>query len=358
VAAIVTLDRVGPEIIGPRAEIEAVRSMPWRLVNPAVVPRRPVLAAAVLFAAMMAAHAAAATDGTTIAPALPPGMVAVHESVSDSYALPVRPYGEADGMTEPWQGRVVWRSFRGPLPATALAAVEAAAAPIEMQGLGRVLDCADRACGGFDFRLGLSLLDPASMAVSPGNFHQRTLRGTDALGRPVAASLLASRLGGMTHLQVVTVTRPAVPSAQPDAPPRPSPDPPAPREAAPQGTITGLADGLDRDGRAVLEGLAFDTAGEGGAMAAAPVLDDVAALMRARPDLSLVVVGHSDGVGALGPNMRLSKARAEAVVAALVARGVPAGRLTAEGAGWLAPRASNDTEAGRAANRRVEIVRR
>jgi OOP family OmpA-OmpF porin len=332
--------------------------MPWRLVHPAGAARRPILSAAALCAAMLAAQPAAATDGATLAPALPPGMVAVHESVSDSYALPVRPYGEADGITEPWNGRVVWRSFRGPLPATPLAAVEAAAAPMEMQGLSRVLDCADRACGGFDFRLGLSLLDPASMAVSPGNFHQRTLRGTDALGRPVAASLLASRLGGMTHLQVVTVTRQAAPVSPLATPQQPSQAAPALPDIAPPEAVTGLAEALDREGRAVLEGLAFDTAGEGGAMGAAPVLDELAALMRARPDLTLVVVGHSDGVGALGPNMRLSKARAEAVVAALVARGVPAGRLTAEGAGWLAPRAANDTETGRAANRRVEIVRR
>jgi outer membrane protein OmpA-like peptidoglycan-associated protein len=70
-------------------------------------------------------------------------------------------------------------------------------------------------------------------------------------------------------------------------------------------------------------------------------------------------VGHTDSVGSLEANLALSRARAEAVVTALQARfGVAAGRAVPAGVGPLAPVASNATDAGRALNRRVEVVAR
>jgi outer membrane protein OmpA-like peptidoglycan-associated protein len=68
------------------------------------------------------------------------------------------------------------------------------------------------------------------------------------------------------------------------------------------------------------------------------------------------VVGHTDNQGALDYNLGLSDRRARAVAAALVARGIPAARIAARGVGPLAPTASNADEAGRARNRRVELV--
>ena len=71
------------------------------------------------------------------------------------------------------------------------------------------------------------------------------------------------------------------------------------------------------------------------------------------------VVGHTDNIGGYEVNTVLSKRRAEAVAATLVKDfGVSALRLTANGAAYLAPVASNSTEAGRAKNRRVELVPR
>ena len=71
------------------------------------------------------------------------------------------------------------------------------------------------------------------------------------------------------------------------------------------------------------------------------------------------MVGHTDNVGAMDYNRDLSSRRAAAVVAALVGEhGVGGARLQAEGVGPLSPVASNDEEAGRALNRRVELVSR
>jgi len=70
------------------------------------------------------------------------------------------------------------------------------------------------------------------------------------------------------------------------------------------------------------------------------------------------VVGHTDNIGGADFNMQLSKARADAVVADLVSTySVSANRLKAKGEGLQSPVASNDDEAGRAKNRRVELHR-
>jgi OmpA-OmpF porin, OOP family len=84
----------------------------------------------------------------------------------------------------------------------------------------------------------------------------------------------------------------------------------------------------------------------------------VAKLLGTDPSLKLWVVGHTDSVGAVEGNMKLAQARAEAVVTALTtAHGIAAARLKGYGVGPLAPVASNESDDGRAKNRRVELVR-
>ncbi|AMR27199.1 hypothetical protein A0257_08875 [Hymenobacter psoromatis] len=91
--------------------------------------------------------------------------------------------------------------------------------------------------------------------------------------------------------------------------------------------------------------------------AAQPVLAEVRTLLTQSPELRLAVQGHTDNTSTPAHNQQLSEARAQAVVAALTAQGIAASRLSASGFGQTKPLADNATEAGRAQNRRVELVR-
>ena len=101
----------------------------------------------------------------------------------------------------------------------------------------------------------------------------------------------------------------------------------------------------------------FDTDRDRPRPAAAAVLDSLAArLQHDEPSAQVGVLGHTDAVGSDAYNLALSRRRAENVVGALIARGVAAGRLRAVAVGKRQPVASDDTEAGRARNRRVEFL--
>lgn len=87
-----------------------------------------------------------------------------------------------------------------------------------------------------------------------------------------------------------------------------------------------------------------------------PTVDQVARLVAAEPTMRVLVEGHTDNRGRAKRNLALSEARAQAVVQQLTAGGVGADRLTALGRGDEAPIADNSSAAGRAANRRVDVV--
>jgi OOP family OmpA-OmpF porin len=87
----------------------------------------------------------------------------------------------------------------------------------------------------------------------------------------------------------------------------------------------------------------------------APQLASVAGVMRANPDLRLRIEGHSDATGSAAYNQALSERRAEAVRQSLVDAGVEPDRLEVSGLGESQPIAGNDSAAGRAENRRIEL---
>jgi OOP family OmpA-OmpF porin len=85
-------------------------------------------------------------------------------------------------------------------------------------------------------------------------------------------------------------------------------------------------------------------------------LDAAAAVIRDNPGVQLDLIGHTDSTGSEVYNLGLSERRARAAVAYLVGKGVSADQLRAIGRGEAEPIASNDTDRGRASNRRVELV--
>lgn len=118
-----------------------------------------------------------------------------------------------------------------------------------------------------------------------------------------------------------------------------------------------LGKGLEADGRMALYGIYFDTGKSDLKPESRAQLAEMAALLRDKPTLRVYIVGHTDNVGSLETNLSLSQRRAEAVVAALVNdHRVEGGRLSARGVASLSPVAGNRNEAGRALNRRVEMV--
>jgi len=119
-----------------------------------------------------------------------------------------------------------------------------------------------------------------------------------------------------------------------------------------------LASDINRTGHASVYGIYFDTAKADIKPESDGTMKEIGKLMQGDPTLQLYVVGHTDNQGGLDMNMDLSRRRAQSVLAALTTKyAVPAGRLKSFGAGPYSPVASNDSEDGRAKNRRVELVK-
>jgi len=116
--------------------------------------------------------------------------------------------------------------------------------------------------------------------------------------------------------------------------------------------------GLKASGHVEVPGIFFDTGKSELKPESDAAVAEIAKLLKADPALKVYVVGHTDSVASLDLNVKLSQARAEAVVQALVTKqGIAADRLIGRGVGPLAPVASNTAEEGRARNRRVELVK-
>jgi outer membrane protein OmpA-like peptidoglycan-associated protein len=114
---------------------------------------------------------------------------------------------------------------------------------------------------------------------------------------------------------------------------------------------------LERRKNLVLQGVNFEFNKSRLTLDAQKVLDFVAQSLKENATATIEIGGYTDDKGSAAYNQRLSLARARAVRAYLIQRGVPADQLTAAGYGEARPVASNATEEGRAQNRRVELKR-
>lgn len=118
-----------------------------------------------------------------------------------------------------------------------------------------------------------------------------------------------------------------------------------------------LASDLETTGKVAVYGIYFDSGKAEVKPESEAALVEIAKLLVQEQGIKVYIVGHTDNVGNFDANLKLSRARAEAVVKALVARHkIEPGRLQAHGVSSLAPVAANGSEEGRAKNRRVELV--
>jgi OOP family OmpA-OmpF porin len=275
-----------------------------------------------------------------------------------SYALPIGP----------WQdGQVASRILEGPLEQTAwriaapgmttLQILSPLRGQLARSGFRILWECETDACGGFDFRFAIDVMPEPDMHVDLGDFRFLSAERAGADG-PEAVSLLVSRSveAGFVQMVAIGAARPA-----------PSPLIPAiqaapaaadlPHQGDPVLQLSGLAAALQASGSAVLEDLVFRS---GSAELGPGPFETLAALadfLKRDAARRVALVGHTDASGGLAGNTALSRARAASVRERLIAEyAVPAAQITAEGVGYLAPRATNQTEEGRARNRRVEVI--
>jgi outer membrane protein OmpA-like peptidoglycan-associated protein len=133
-------------------------------------------------------------------------------------------------------------------------------------------------------------------------------------------------------------------------------DNPAAKQEATAIDIKGSMDSL---GKIALYGIFFDAGKSNIKPESAKELKAIANYLEGNPTITIYLVSHTDNVGAVNANLALSKKRGEAVKQYLVEKlMIDPNRLTGGGVGQLCPITSNDTEAGRKLNRRLEIVKK
>lgn len=275
-------------------------------------------------------------------------ITAERDSPATSYRLLTAPWPEgaqASARLEGNRNDRAWR-LRGNQE-TSLQILAPLRHQIEAAGYEVLFECETEACGGFDFRYALDLLPEPEMHVDLGDFRYLAARRD---GDWLALTVSRSSESGFVNL--TTLGAQAQPVAE-AAPGLPAPQPAAEISPAPGS----LAVVLETRGAVALDDLVFES---GSSQLGAGNFASLAALadyLATRPEAQVTLVGHTDNSGALEANIALSRERAAAVRKRLIeAHGVAARQLGHEGAGWLAPRASNLTAEGREKNRRVEAV--
>ncbi len=119
-----------------------------------------------------------------------------------------------------------------------------------------------------------------------------------------------------------------------------------------------MGNDINATGHVAVYGIYFDSGKSLIKPESAQAIAEIAKLLKSQPALKLFVVGHTDSQGGVDGNIALSQARAEAVLKVLVGEhGIAPARLRSFGCGQFSPLASNDSDAGRAKNRRVELVK-
>ena len=203
-------------------------------------------------------------------------------------------------------------------------------------GFETLLACDTDACGGIPFTEAVDALPVPQMWVDGFNYHYFSAHKTDA-GHDIYASVLVSQNNQDITAQLTVAELGTIEDKMVNA--------------------AAMAKGLGETGHIALYGIYFDTDKAVLKPESRPTLEQIAKLLTSQPQLNVFIVGHTDNQGAYEYNLDLSRRRAEAIAAELVKSfRIAQPRLRTAGLGFLAPVGSNASEAGRALNRRVELV--
>ncbi|MEE4120088.1 MAG: OmpA family protein [Paracoccaceae bacterium] len=280
-------------------------------------------------------------------PPLPPLASLVVDSAEAPAAvrLPVTVWQAGEVQTIRAEGAVhrrVWQIPQpGLTPAQLMAPIRDA---LEGEGYAILLDCAAAECGGFEFRFATDALPPPDMYVDLGRYRYLSAQNSGADGERWRA-VMVSATPARGFVQVTAIG------------PEGAPGDGSPAQAASPRPPGDLGRALAEEGRVVLWDVAFETGATALGAGGFASIEALARWLGDNPAARVALVGHTDAEGGLAANIDLSRRRAAAVRDRLVAEhGIAPERLSAEGVGWLAPRTTNATEAGREANRRVEAV--
>ncbi len=224
-------------------------------------------------------------------------------------------------------------------------------------GYSIMLDCAARECGGFDFRFNTPVLPAPDMFVDLRDYRFLSARKEGDDGVSDYVTVLVSQVSGSGYIQVIRLAQSEAATGSLTADDSAAGQETVTTGAMPDAAAGPLAERLMQTGHAVLSDLDFESGTVSLGPGPYPSLQALAAFLREDPARRVALVGHTDTVGSLENNAALSRRRAAAVLERLVSEfDIPRSQLAAEGMGYLSPVASNLTEAGREANRRVEAV--
>ncbi len=274
-----------------------------------------------------------------------------------SYLMPVSAWQNDRFDTILAEGEVIQQAWK--ISASGLTSLQILD-PLKQQlteaGFEVLFECETEACGGFDFRFETEVMSEPVMHVDLGDFRFLATQQT-AGAQPEYISLLISRSQNAGYIQLMRVGAPTEAGALVTSAKNPAlTTTQNPIEANPVSDLP-LDRALDETGYFILEDLRFETGSSDLGAGKFDTLMKLASYLQNNPTRTVAVVGHTDAVGSLDANIALSKKRANSVMQRLVTElGVDKAQISAEGNGFLSPRSSNQTDDGRAQNRRVEVI--
>lgn len=279
-------------------------------------------------------------------------IIAYEQKAFDEYRLMIKPAtaygGKAKNLdsTKSLEGKITRITYRSPAERSVVEVMRNYKQALTDAGFTALFSCSDEICGGRNFNHAVVPYDLVFGDYYGGQQYLAALHKAPEGDVYVSLYGVMNGAGGgankdraMIQLDVIEVKPMEANKVVVDA--------------------DALKKGLAAEGHVALKGVYFDLDKATLKAESKAALDEIAEFLKANPNAKVLIVGHTDNQGALAYNQDLSRRRAEAVVAALTAdHGIASARLTAVGVGMAAPVASNANEAGRALNRRVELVER